>query len=621
MSRDGDSRGGARGGRLVWAAALALVAAGFALGLLARGGGRESTSPAAEATSTAPTRWTCSMHPQIILPSNDQKCPICFMDLIPLEEDSGAAVGADELALSEAAAALADIAAVPARRDFVTRPLRLVGKVAADETRTRSITARVGGRLDRLYVDATGQTVTPGMKLAEIYSPELYTAQAEVQAAARAAAASRAETGALSGSADATLKAAVERLRLWGLGEDQIQAILDGGRISEHVTVKAPLGGVVVRRVATQGDYVNTGSVLYTIADLSKVWATLEAFETDVAWLRVGQAVTFTTRAYPGRGFSGEILFIDPVLDERTRTVEVRVELDNAEGLLKPGMLVSAAVEAALDADGRPVTDRATARPPLVIPASAPLLTGTRAVVYIKTEGEDGPVFTGRQVRLGPRAGDHYLVVDGISEGELVVMRGNFKIDSALQILAKPSMMNPAADGGAAPDVEKDDAAAPALAGVDLPACAAEILAGALPDYYALQAALAADDDGAAAAAVGRLADRLAAADCDVSALAPAQREAWDGLLAALRRAAADAVAAGDIDHRRLAFEPLSDGLWAGLAQVPDLPDTVRRFHCPMAMDGAGAYWLQPGDVTANPYYGAAMLRCGSQVEVVGGGE
>ena len=209
MSRDGDSRGGARGGRLVWAAALALVAAGFALGLLARGGGRESTSPAAEATSTAPTRWTCSMHPQIILPSNDQKCPICFMDLIPLEEDSGAAVGADELALSEAAAALADIAAVPARRDFVTRPLRLVGKVAADETRTRSITARVGGRLDRLYVDATGQTVTPGMKLAEIYSPELYTAQAEVQAAARAAAASRAETGALSGSADATLKAAV----------------------------------------------------------------------------------------------------------------------------------------------------------------------------------------------------------------------------------------------------------------------------------------------------------------------------------------------------------------------------------------------------------------------------
>ena len=160
---------------------VAIVVAAFAGGFLVRGGG--GSAPAgggqAQGEDSVPTRWTCSMHPQIILPSNDQKCPICFMDLIPLEENTSAGLAPGDLALTETAAALANVTTDRVERRFVTRAVRLVGKVAADETRTRTINARVGGRLDKLYVDTTGQEVTAGMKLAEIYSPELYTAQAE----------------------------------------------------------------------------------------------------------------------------------------------------------------------------------------------------------------------------------------------------------------------------------------------------------------------------------------------------------------------------------------------------------------------------------------------------------
>ena len=418
-----------------------LVIVAFGLGFLLRGGGQDR-DPAPSEQAVKAQRWTCSMHPQIILPSNDQKCPICFMDLIPLEDETDPHLGPSDLSLSETAAALADIATEKVRREFVARDIRLVGKVSADETRTRTITARVSGRLERLFVDATGQKVTPGMKLAEIYSPELYSAQAELQTAA-AALRSAEKGGRATDSARANLNSAVERLRLWGMDGEQIQAVKDGDTISDNLIVHAPVGGIVVTRGATEGDYVKTGDTLYTISDLSSVWVTLDAFESDVAWLREGQPVVFTARAYPGQMFQGDILFIDPVLDERTRTIEVRVVADNSSGMLKPGMLVSGTVSVTVDAYGRPVTDPATAVAPLVIPASAPLLTGDRAVVYVRRPGPGDPVYSGRNVVLGPRAGEFYFVVSGLSVGEEVVTRGNFKIDSALQISARASMMNP----------------------------------------------------------------------------------------------------------------------------------------------------------------------------------
>ncbi len=612
---------------------VAIVVAAFAGGFLVRGGG--GSAPAgdghAHSEEAAPTRWTCSMHPQIILPSNDQQCPICFMDLIPLEDNTSAGLAPGDLALTETAAALADVATDFVERRFVTRAVRLVGKVSADETRTRTINARVGGRLDKLYVDATGQEVTAGMKLAEIYSPELYTAQAELQAAAQATR-QGAENGSLAGSAAANLKAATERLRLWGMGDEQIRAITAGQAISDHLAVTAPVGGVVVERKATVGSYVKTGSLLYAIADLSQVWISLEAFETDVAWLREDQGVTFTTRAFPGREFTGDILFINPVLDERTRTIEVRVAVDNRAGLLKPGMLVVGKVEAALDTDGMPVTDESQATPPLVIPASAPLLTGDRAVVYLKHDGENGPVFSGRQVVLGPRAGDYYLVVSGLNEGDEVVTRGNFKIDSALQIQAQPSMMNPTG-GGPVPGhdhggggMEMADremvGEMPEVAPFVAPECFNAGLRAVVDKYYALQEALVGDDDGQARMAAHGVHQALSELECDAAQLDANGAKFWKMITDELTTATMLTAGAEDIAARRMAFEPLSDTLWLAVSTFKAGAGTpVRRFHCPMAMDGAGAFWLQAGETTANPYYGASMLRCGSQVELTGGGK
>jgi Cu(I)/Ag(I) efflux system membrane fusion protein len=199
----------------------------------------------------------------------------------------------------------------------------------------------------------------------------------------------------------------------------------------------------VVEKGVTEGSYVSTGQMLFTIADLSVVWVELSAYESDLPWLSEGQPVEFATTAFPGRTFTGTLSFVEPVVNPVTRTVTVRAEVANGDGALKPDMFVRATARSAHHAhDG-------TA--PLVIPATAPLLTGKRAVVYVELSGTDAPAFEGREVVLGPRAGDYYVVISGLHEGERVVSEGAFKIDSALQIRAKPSMMSPDADGKPAP--------------------------------------------------------------------------------------------------------------------------------------------------------------------------
>jgi Cu(I)/Ag(I) efflux system membrane fusion protein len=446
---------------------LALVAA-FLLGLAIHGAGGKSPAPEgyagaaaasvaaepgetnpAESTAGEPTLWTCSMHPQIRLPEPG-KCPICFMDLIPVENTAREQdTGPRTLRMTATAAALADIRTVPVVRRPVTAEVRLVGKVAYDETRYRTISAWVGGRIDTLFVDFTGTSVRQGQKLVSLYSPDLYAAQVELF---NALAAQRELQGSdqeiMRRTAAQTVISARERLELWGLSKDQIAAIERRGTPSQHVAIRAPLAGVVVHKNAVEGIYVQTGTRLYTVADLSHVWVDLGAYESDLVWLREGQQIEFQVEALPGRTFTGTVIFIHPILDEATRTVTVRLDAANAERLLKPGMLVHAVVRAPLDGVGAPTGGQAE-RPPLVIPASAPLLTGKRAVVYVRLPDREQPVFEGREVLLGPRAGDSYVVESGLQEGELVVVQGNFKIDSALQIQAKPSMMNP--EGGAMP--------------------------------------------------------------------------------------------------------------------------------------------------------------------------
>ncbi len=477
-----------------------IVATGIAAGIvglalgLALGGSDSGRAPAAVAEQAE--TWTCSMHPQIRQPGSGQ-CPICGMDLIPVTApEVGDSLGPRQLRLSPAAQQLASIQTAPVERRFAPVATRMVGKIAVDETQVRSITAWVAGRIDRLYVDYTGVRVKEGDHIAYLYSPELLTAQEELIQALRA----RERLGASGTSVGQTVlvAAAREKLRLLGLKEEQIERVERERRASDHLTIYAPTGGVVIEKHLSEGAYVQTGTPIYTIADLSRLWLELRAYESDLSWIHYGQAVEFSTEAHPGEVFSGQISFVDPVLDERTRTVRVRVNVANERGRLKPGMLVWAVAQAEVGAAGRAMSfalmgkwispmhpeivrdapgtcdicgmalvraeelgygtgDEAGRETPLVVPASAPLLTGKRAVVYVAL-GEG--LYEGREVVLGPRAGDYYLIREGLREGEEVVVNGAFKIDSALQIRAQPSAMYPAG-GAPAHGHDRGDTSAP----------------------------------------------------------------------------------------------------------------------------------------------------------------
>jgi len=462
-----------------------LVVVGFAGGFIARAHFGPSTESIADQTDEE-TIWTCSMHPNVRRNAPGQ-CPLCGMDLIPLSHSAAART---ELQMSEEAAKLLRIQTHPVTRRFVTTEVRMVGKVDYDETRIKTITAYVPGRIDRLFVDYTGITVRPGDHMVELYSPELISAQAEflqtVEAVGRLTPNS---SPTLAQSVRATLAAAADKLRLLGLTAEQVEQIERSGRVVDHLTIYAPRGGVVIEKNAHEGMYVQTGTRIYTIADLSRLWVKLDAYESDMQWLRYGQQVEFTTEAYPGQVFTGTISFIDPVLNDRTRTAKVRVIVDNPDGRLKPNLFVRATVRASVAAGGRVIDPRLADKwicpmhpevvkdqagtcdvcgmalvtatelgyapaavagpPPLVIPASAPLITGTRAVVYVSDPNAAAPTFRLHEVRLGPRAGDDYIVLDGLRAGQHVVTNGAFKIDSEMQIRGKISMMNPDQDGPA----------------------------------------------------------------------------------------------------------------------------------------------------------------------------
>ena len=446
-----------------------LVVAAFLAGYFLKSVSQQAstgTGPKQVGRQPVTQKWTCSMHPEVIR-DKPGKCPKCGMDLIPLMVESAAGLGPRQLVISEDAAKLMEIQTSIVERKFVTTEIRMVGKVDYDETRVKNITAWVAGRIDRLFVDFTGITVNKGDHMVELYSPELISAQAELLLYS-------------------TKLLAREKLRLLGLTAEQIEQIEKTGKPVDHLTIRAPIGGVVIHKNATEGMYVDTGTPIYRVADLSHLWVKLDAYESDLPWLQYGQQVEFTTEAYRGEVFKGKITFIDPILNDKTRTIKVRVNVDNTDGRLKPDMFVRAVVHAKVAKGGKVmaadmagkwvcpmhpsiVKDSAAAcdicgmdlvtaeslgfvvadtsgEPPLVIPVSAALVTGRkldRAVVYVKKPDTEKPTYEGREIVLGPRAGDYYIVKSGLAEGEIVVTNGNFKIDSAMQIQAKPSMMSP----------------------------------------------------------------------------------------------------------------------------------------------------------------------------------
>lgn len=369
------------------------------------------------------TIWTCAMHPQIRRDAPG-KCPICGMDLIPLNQNVSD-VDSNAIHLTKEAAQLANVLTSVVSRQSTVKEVRLYGKIQADERLLQSQVAQYPGRIDKLLVNFTGETVKKGQNLALIYSPELVTAQQELLEAAKT-----------KQSQPEIYEAAKEKLQLWKLSDSQISGIESSGKVQTKFEVVSSISGIVTSRRVNNGDYVSQGTPLYDLVDLSSLWVMFDAYESDLPFLKTGDKIDFTVQAMPGETYSGKIIFIDPVVDPVARVSKVRVEINNRSGKLKPEMFATGIVKA----------NMAEFKDKMVIPRSAVLWTGKRSIVYVKQTGTDEPIFKIREIGLGPMLGSSYIVADGLAEGEEIVTQGTFSVDAAAQLEGKPSMMNP--EGG-----------------------------------------------------------------------------------------------------------------------------------------------------------------------------
>jgi Cu(I)/Ag(I) efflux system membrane fusion protein len=649
---------------------VALVAAGLLAGYwlaasLAGGDPQrhEVSEAATEKSAKAPAgrnqMYTCSMHPQVRSTTPGQ-CPICGMDLIPVpsdeqEEEEGES---PRLRLTPRSAALMQIEVWPVERQSVQVPVRLFGRLDHDETQLRTIAAWVPGRLDKLHVDFTGVAVRQGQPMVQLYSPKLIAAQEELLQALQADRELEAEgVGIVRETTRLTVVASRDRLRLLGLDSAQIERMEKRGEVEDYVTIPAPVSGIVIERLASVGDYVDTGTPIYRLADLSRLWAQLEVYESDLQRLEIGQQVSLSTQSLQGQSFEGTVSFIDPTLNDRTRTARVRVDVANADGRLKPGMFVRGTVAGGTDrtADVAPhaahatpgdgVNQRGPEKPTegsaaeLLIPASAPLITGRRAVVYVQLAGSEQPTFEPRDVLLGPRAGAWYVVREGLAEGDLVVAKGAFKIDSELQIRGQPSMMQP--EGGAAPvhdhgatggPAEKPARpgrgagepapagrgadAAPVVAATEAPEGFRSNLGRLVRSQFALVGALA-NDDAEAARRTALDVDKTLHAVDGTQLLGPNARGTWNRQAKAMHLALGGLGVAPGLEGQRRHFETFSDALTEAVQAFGiDAANPVYRAMCPM-VQGRDGYWLQGDEVIANPYFGTAMKDCGAIVETL----
>ncbi|MCK4991674.1 MAG: efflux RND transporter periplasmic adaptor subunit, partial [Bacteroidales bacterium] len=290
------------------------------------------------------------------------------------------------------------------------------------ERNIAELTARFGGRIEKLFVNFTGQNVRQGEKLATIYSPDLITAQRELL-----------EAVSFKENRPSFYTSVKAKLKLWDLTDNQISAIEENGEPQLYFDVLSPISGTVMMRHVALGDYVREGSALFQVTDLKKVWVMFDAYESDLPWINMGDHVELTIPSIPGKEFDGKVAFIDPFIDAKTRIAKVRIELSNPGLKLKPEMFANGVLHSNI----------AESSDHLLIPKSSILWTGKRAVVYVKVPDRESPSFLYREITSGPEAGNFYVVADGLEEGEQIVVNGVFKIDAAAQLEGKPSMMNP----------------------------------------------------------------------------------------------------------------------------------------------------------------------------------
>ena len=552
-----------------------------------------STSALHEHSDVETTIWTCAMHPQIKMEKQGM-CPICGMDLIPLQK-SNAEIDDQAIEMSESALKLAEVQTTLVKRGDSFKELFLYGKIRPDEKLLKSQTAHISGRIEKLYINVTGEPVKEGQLIASIYSPELITTQKELL-----------EAMTLSDKYPAILGAAREKLRNLKLTESQIKDIENSGTITSTFDIYSNTSGIVSSRKVNEGDYISKGSVLFDVMDLSEVWAVFDAYETDLPWISLGEKVEFTTQAIPGKTFEGKISFIDPVMDPLTRIARVRVNTVNSMMKLKPDMFINGVIHS-----GNTESDQQ-----IIIPQSAVLWTGARSIVYIRLPGTEEPAFKMREITLGASMKDSYIVADGLEEGEEIVTNGTFSIDAAAQLNGKPSMMNSEGDivSSSHQHGNMDMPGTEAAMKIEVTSDFKMQLNNVYDRYLVLKNAFVESDSKKVIQSAKEVLRSVSKVDMKLVSGDAYSR--WMAISGHLEEGLKSITGSRDIEEQRVIFSGFNSSVYDAVKTFGLMGKTVYYQFCPMANDNSGAYWLSETEDIRNPYFGDAMLTCGETKEI-----
>lgn len=580
--------------------AFCTLALGLLLGWIFFGGNGESPEGEHNNSAIAGSEviWTCSMHPQI-RQTESGDCPICGMDLIPLESADNNLDPA-VVKMSATAMQLAQVQTIAVGNSDAKKSIRLTGKVQIDERLLYTQPSHIPGRVEKLTVNFTGDYVVEGQVIAYVYSPELVTAQEELFAAQK-----------FKESQPALFEAAKGKLRNWKLSENQVSEILASNKVLEQYPIRANVSGYVTKKMVNLGDYLKQGEALYEIADLSQVWVLFDVHESDIEWVKKGNPVNYTVASLPGRLFDGTVSFIDPVIDPKTRVAKARVETNNKDLLLKPEMFVNGTLEAEL----------AIKNKALIVPKPAVLWTGKRSVVYVMKSSDNGVYFQMREVTLGQDLGESFIIESGLEVGEEIAVNGVFSIDAAAQLAGKPSMMNPTEgefmsghNHGAMTTPMQEDATQKSKA-IELSKEAENELDPIFDAYFELKNALVADDLKLAFDKSQKL--LLAIEEVDETVFSPQNIEEWRPYSEAMLKILSGLKKKDDLANIRAIFMSVSHEIILFVKAIGGINELIYVDYCPMANDNKGAEWISKEKEIQNPYFGESMLRCGDIVQEI----
>lgn len=529
--------------------------------------------------------WTCSMHPNVRSQESGD-CPICGMDLIPAKS-GGSVVDNSAITLTENQIRIANIRTMIVGKGNTNSNTRLNGKIDFDERKVYTQPAHFTGRIEKLYINYTGAKVSAGQKLATIYSPELVLMQKELLSAYK-----------MKDKQPELFQSIKSKLMRKKIHQDQIDNIIAKGDVIDNFDVYAHQSGVVTKLFINSGDHVTTGDPIIELANLTQLWTIFEVYEGDLSNIHSGDIIKFTVPSYPGEVFQSTINFIDPIINNETRTAQIRGSINNSAGKLKPEMLAVGNI------DGKSSNQQ------LIIPSSAVLWTGKRSVVYVKQPNTDEFIFEAREIEIGQLSNGQYSVINGLHSGEEIAVNGAFTIDAAAQIAGKPNMMNMDKD-----DVEpmkghnhgsndmsnmSDNKATTKNSTIDF--------SPLLPLYMDLNESFVQTDIVKVKSTSKVLSNYIKNHIMNKDGI---EHSPFEKEITSVYKLVNQIASENDIEKSRSTYSSISVLLIDLISSSNSNNEKIYVFKCPMATVGDNAVWMSNNKKVRNPYFGNRMLKCG----------